>query len=66
MGKRGKKRGQIGKIWAKEASRAVAWEGGTGGATFSRPQTASRLASLADIFLLFPTPEPGPRLNWLG
>ena len=28
--------------------------GGKAGATFSSPQTASRLASLADFFLLFP------------
>ena len=35
-------------------SRAVAWGGGKGGATFSPPQTASRLALLADFFLLFP------------
>ena len=53
-GKKGKKRGQIGKISAKEMSRAVAWGGGKGGATFSPPQTTSRLASLADFFLLFP------------
>ena len=54
MGEKGKNRGQIGKISAKEARRAVAWGGGKAGATFSPPQTTSRLASLADFFLLFP------------
>ena len=54
MGEKGKNRGQIGKMSAKEASRAVAWGRGKGGATFSPPQTTSRLASLADFFLLFP------------
>ena len=54
VGENGKKRGQIGKISAKEASRGVTWGGGKGGATLSPPQTASQLASLADFFLLFP------------
>ena len=54
VGEKGKNWGQIGKMSVKEASRAVAWGGGKGGATFSPPQTTSRLASLADFFLLFP------------
>ena len=31
MGEKGKTRGQIGKILASEASRAVSWGGGKGG-----------------------------------
>ena len=53
MGEKGKKQGQIGKISTKEASRGVTWGGVKAGATFSPPQTASRLSSLADFFLLF-------------
>ena len=53
VGEKGKKRGQIEKISAKEASRAVAWGREKGGATLFPPQTTSRLVSLADFFLLF-------------
>ena len=53
MGEKGKKRGQIGEISAKEASQRVTWGGGKAGATLSPPQTASQLALLADFFLLF-------------
>ena len=63
VGEKGKKRGQIGKISAKEASRGVTWGRGKGGATLFPPQTTSRLASLADFFSFFPTAEPAPRLN---
>ena len=49
VGEKGKKRGQIGKISAKEASRGVTWGRGKGGATLFPPQTTSRLADpLAD------------------
>ena len=69
MGK-GKKRGQIEKISASEASRAVAC-GGEKGAALSPSQNTSRLTSPAtffffahaDFFHLFsPNAEPGPRL----
>ena len=53
MEENGKKRGQIEKISAKEASRGVTWGRRKGGATLSRPQTASQLASLADFFSPF-------------
>ena len=43
-GKKAKKRGQINKISAREASRAVAWGGGKG-AALSSPQTTCRLPS---------------------
>ena len=57
VGEKGKKRGQIGKISASEASRAEAWGGErAGGGTSS--QTTSRLASLA------PNAKPGPRLGF--
>ena len=67
MGKKAKKRGQIGKISASEASLAVAWGGGKGPYFLS---AFSRLASLTDLFFrprLFFTPfspsaEPGPRI----
>ena len=46
---KGKKRGEIGKISASEASRGVAWGGGKDG-PLSLPQTTSRLALLANLF----------------
>ena len=52
-GKKAKKRGQIEKISAREASRAVAWGGGKG-AALSPPQTTSWLTSPA-IFFFSPT-----------
>ena len=48
-GKKAKKRGQIEKISAREASRAVAGEGGKG-AALSPPQTTSWLTSPAIFF----------------
>ena len=54
VGEKGKKRGQIGKISAKEASRVVTWGRGKGSAALFPPQTTSRLAPLANFFLLFP------------
>ena len=61
VGEKGKKRGQIGKISAKEASRGLTWGRGKGRATFPPP-----LGSLRSpiFFSFFPTAEPGPRLNW--
>ena len=53
MGRKGKKRGQIGKISASAASRAVAWGGKRAGG-----QTTSRLSSMAS------NAEPGPRLGF--
>ena len=52
VGGKGKKRGQIGKISASEASPAVARGGGTG-TTLSPPQTTSQLASFAVFFPFF-------------
>ena len=46
--------GQIGKISATEAIRAVDWAGGEGDAILSSPQTTSGLALLADYFFFCP------------
>ena len=51
--KKKKKRGQIGKILASEASLAVDW-------------ATSRLASPADFFPFSPKAETGPRLEFSG
>ena len=66
---KGKKRGEIEKISASEASRAVAC-GGEKGAALSPSQNTSRLTSPAIFFfahadffhLSSPNAEPGPRL----
>ena len=64
MGEKGKKRGQTGKISANEASPAVARGGGKGG-ILSRPQSTSRLSSLADFFPFSSNAEPDARLRHL-
>ena len=67
-GKKAKKRGQIEKISASEASRAVAWGGGKGAALSPSPDYLSAdpaifFFSPTLIFLLFsPNAEPGSRL----
>ena len=53
VGEKAKKLDRIGKI--SEKKRAERWPGeGKGRRYLSLPQTSSRLASFADMFLLFP------------
>ena len=55
VGEKGKTRSQIEKILASEVIPAVVWGGGKVRPPLSPHQTTSRLASLADLFFLFPS-----------
>jgi len=71
VGEKDKKQGQIGKISALEASRAVAWGGGRAAPPSPLPRLppGSLHAPIfffanADFFLVFlPNVEPGPKLT---
>ena len=59
---KGKKRGEIGKILAREASRAVVWGGEMGGVPFPSPEYRSARFARRFFPPFSPNAEPGPRL----